>query len=109
VYEPREPVISRFLVRAGWRPEWLRDEDTRMPDPGPELVESSREAFVRESLQGLIDLTRPGLSGRGPVMVIGPVRVEVRFWFRGRRGARILGSPLGELQVHSESTKRLAQ
>ncbi len=67
-------------------PGRLGDEDTRMPGPGPgpEMVGSSRVAFVRESLPRRASLDR--VQGeRGPV-VVGPVRVGVRYWCRGGPG-----------------------
>jgi hypothetical protein len=67
-----------------WWPGRLGDEDTRMPGPGPEVVGSSRVAFVRESLPRRASLDR--VQGeRGPV-VVGPVRVGVRCWCRGGPG-----------------------
>jgi hypothetical protein len=75
----------RYLGPAGGRPERLGDEDNRMPDPDPKLVWSSWVAFQRESLPGRAVLTGPGPGERSPV-VVGPVRVGVRFWRREGRG-----------------------
>jgi hypothetical protein len=78
------PEVDVVLGPGRWRPGRLGDENTRMPGPGPEVVGSSRVAFVRESLPRRASLDR--IQGeRGPV-VVGPVRVGVRCWCRGGPG-----------------------
>ena len=73
-----------MLGPGQWWPGRLGDEDTRMPGPGPEVVGSSRVAFVRESLPRRASLDRVQAE-RGPV-VVGLVRVGVRCWCRGGPG-----------------------
>ena len=78
------PEVDEVLGPGQWWPGRLGDVDTRMPGPGPEVVGSSRVAFVRESLPRRASLDR--VQGeRGPV-VVGPVRVGVRCWCRGGPG-----------------------
>ena len=82
---PMWPEVDEVLGPGRWWPGRLGDEDTRMPGPGPEVVGSSRVAFVRESLPRRASLDR--IQGeRGPV-VVGPVRVGVRCWCRGWPGS----------------------
>ena len=71
----------RCLGPAGGGPGGSEMKTTRMPGPGPEVVGSSRVAFVRESLPRRASLDRVQAE-RGPV-VVGPVRVGVRCWCRG--------------------------
>jgi hypothetical protein len=85
---PIWPEVDEVLGPGRWWPGRLEDEDTRMPGPGPEVVGSSRVAFVRESLprRASLDRDHHRVQGeRGP-LVVGPVRVGVRCWCRGGPG-----------------------